>query len=164
MKKIVENSKQYALPVQLFYFFVLVDALTVSVSKLNNLAIYPTDLENLPDLLMFLSNFDVKTLAIGLTLASVVFPLMTFMKYNSQALRILNVLTFILAKGVLFSLSRYSHQYWPMLWSLIFLAVPKDWTDQNGDTKVRYRAYEGALLSVLLFYFFPGFWKLIERG
>ena len=90
----------------------------------------------------------------------------TLTNLHLQFSRILFFLYYFISKGFWFSSSRYSHQYLPHIWVLICLSISPDWGSEL-EKKVHRFVYRACLISISIFYFYPGAWKLflgIQQG
>jgi hypothetical protein len=158
----MHGSSKFQLSVFCIYLIVLLDTFTASITPLNNFLLYPDVTFDLPYALNFINGTNIQIIALSLLLMNLIVPLMCFLNSDKQYLRIFNAAVFIISKGIIFSSSRFSHQYWPLIWILVFFAFPKSWHTKGQDEELKNLAYKGAVLGIVLFYFFPGFYKILE--
>lgn len=151
-----------SLPFALIYFLTATDALLQTCNSLAVLIAKPSTLAvEFPVTLSFFSHFNLQSTAIVLLLLNLTIPWMCFHYLNSQTLRIVNFLLFLVSKGFLFSVWRMEHVYWPLLWTLLFFALAPKSVFDDPDDRLSINCYRGALIAIVSSYFYPAMWKVI---
>jgi hypothetical protein len=158
IKKEIDQSSW---PVFLIYFYVFAESCQTNLNQLNRILLMGESTIIFPQTLSFLGWFPTTPVAAFLMVCAMVVPLATLLNVNSRWLRVLNFLSFFLVKGFIFSAGRFSHQYWPLLWTLFFFSLPETWNSELDQRWIR-RSYLAALLSVVLFYTYAGIWKVFS--
>lgn len=153
-----ENSQFLA--IQLLYLLVAFDFFREVLPSMAYIFYHPEIEFIFPNVLQFLKYMDSRWVSGFLILTSFPVYLLPIVKYQSQTVRILVFLHFLVARGMMFSYIRFAHLYFPILWAMMCLCVCPHFTSSLGQKYFR-KTYFACLFSLALFYFYPGIWKVI---
>ena len=158
-KPIIEGMS----PIKLIYFLTAGDALIMTINHLNEGVLSPRPFDSLPITLGFFNFLNVPLLAALLLILNFILPPICFVYSHKQFWRVLNFMLFFLSKGLIFSLNRFSHVYWPLLWTLMLFAIPKKLDEKSIEQDpIAKNCYRMSIVAACSFYFFPGLWKVFE--
>jgi hypothetical protein len=149
-------------PIALIYFLALMDAVFNSGFHLSHLVVEGVTAIHYPVTLSFFNFLSIPTWALIFFVLNMTIPFLTFIYRDVRWLRLFWAVLFLVSKGFIFSAVQFAHSYWPLLWALIFLSLPKTWAQETRSQPYSVAAYRAALLGGITLYFFPGFWKLVH--
>jgi hypothetical protein len=152
------NFDIWLTPIGLIYLIVFYDICTSNLNQLVSLSAIKFDFINYPKTLFFFHYFSADVLNFSLLVANLAILFVSFGTLQNRKTRAGIAIVYILTKGYIFSLSYFSHIYWPVIWSLPLLAMPKQIVDLKS--KETLNALRLVLIISLAFYFYPGFWKI----
>lgn len=147
---------------RLFYFLVFIDFL-LSTTYLHVMLSQSLREGVYPKTLFFFNWLSTHWTILGLLFFGFTFSLGAFLLPTAFFMRAGQALIFLLSKGFMFSHTRFSHHYWPMLLALVLLSLcpglksKKDWRECL-------KSFRHIQIALAMYYVLPGLWKIVSAA
>lgn len=147
---------------RLFYFLVFLDFLH-SATFLNVMLSQSLSEGVYPKTLLFFNWLPTHWTILGLIVFGFTFSLGSFLVPTALFMRAGQALIFLLSKGFIFSHTRFSHHYWPMLLALVLLSFcpslksKKNWLECLKSPR-------HIQVALAMYYVLPGLWKIVSAA
>jgi len=124
---------------------------------------YAPPTPNFPFIVSFFKFLPQDILAFIMIFLSLIIPTISLIFFRSRWARILGALFFLISEAYLASYFRPGVQNRPLLFAILFLALPPKLNEKlNTSDSWSLLTYGGMLLSICLYYFYAGAWKLFN--